>query len=89
MKIKKGFTLRTVGTEYIVTGTSLDHIDFNKLISLNPSAVYLWTEIEGKDFDTQYLADLLVLKYKIPAEQALADAGDIIKSWLEVGVVDQ
>ena len=89
MRIRQGFKLRTVGKEYIVAGEGLAQIDFNKLISLNRSAAYLWQEVEGKDFDEQTLADLLVSKYDIPAGQALADAADIATNWIEAGIAER
>lgn len=89
MKIKEGFKLRTVGKEYIVAGEGLQQIDFNKLISLNPSAAYLWQEVEGEKFDVQTLADLLTEKYRISTEEALSDAADVAKSWLEAGIVEE
>lgn len=89
MKIKEGFKLRTVGNEYIVAGEGLQQIDFNKLISLNSSAAYLWKEVEGKEFDVQTLADLLTAKYNILSEQALVDAADVATSWIKVGIVKE
>ena len=88
MKIKEGFKLRTVGTEYIVAGEGLQQINFNKLISLNSSAAYLWQEIENIDFDETLLADLLVKKYTIDADKALADASGIIQDWIEAGIIE-
>ena len=88
MQIKKGFRLRTVGRENIVTGEGLEQVDFNKLISLNDSAAYLWKEVEGKQFDEEVLASLLVEKYEISEEQAREDATDVIKSWLDVGIIE-
>lgn len=89
MRIKQGFKIRTVGTEHIVTGEGLAQINFNKLISLNASAAFLWKEIEGKEFDIQFLANLLVSKYNITLEQALKDALEITNSWIEVGIVEK
>lgn len=89
MKIKEGFKLRSVGKEYIVAGEGLQQIDFNKLISLNASAAYLWQAVEGREFDVQPLADLLISKYNIPKEQALADATEVANSWLEAGIVEE
>lgn len=89
MKVKKGFKLRTVGDEYIIAGEGLEQIDFNKLISLNSSAAFLWQEVEGKEFDVMTLADLLVSEYNIPVSQAELDADDILKSWLEIGIIEK
>ena len=38
MKIKEGFVLRQMCGENIVAGEGLQHINFNKLLSLNESA---------------------------------------------------
>jgi hypothetical protein len=59
------------------------------LISLNSSAAYLWQEVEEKDFDEKTLADLLVSKYGIPPGQALTDANDIARSWIDAGIVEE
>lgn len=89
MQVKKGLKLRTVGREYIITGEGLDQLNFNKLISLNSSAAYLWKEIEEKKFDIQTLADLLVSQYNIAVDQALMDAADLTKSWIDAGIVEE
>ncbi len=89
MKIKRGFKLRTVGNEHIVTGEGLEQIDFNKLIALNSSATYLWQLVEDKEFEIQTLAELLTSKYNIPTKQALTDATDIANSWIEAGIVEK
>lgn len=89
MQIKEGFRLRSVGKEYIVTGEGLAQVNFNKLISLNTSAAYLWKEVEGKQFDEQVLANLLMSEYDVSEEEAINDATDVIKSWLEVGIIEK
>lgn len=89
MRIKKGFKLRTVGSECIVTGEGLQQIDFNKLISLNKSAAYLWQQVEDKEFDVQTLAGLLTAKYDIAVVTALADATEIADEWIKAGIVEE
>lgn len=89
MKIKEGFKLRTVGSEYIVAGEGLKQVDFNKLISLNGSAAYLWQQAEGKEFEVQHLADWLTKRYELSEEQALADAAEVASSWIKVGLVEE
>lgn len=48
--------LREMCGDYIVLAESLELIDFNKLIHLNESAVYLWQGVEGREFDADVLA---------------------------------
>lgn len=88
MKIKEGFVLRPLGNEQIVAGEGLEQINFSKLISLNASAAYLWKEIEGKEFDEQTLAALLVQKYGIDENTALADARELADSWETAGIIE-
>ena len=88
MKIKEGFKLRTIGNAYIVVGEGLQQINFNKLISLNSSAAYLWQQIESKEFDEYMLADLLVKKYDIDSGQAFMDVGDIVHDWIKAGIIE-
>ncbi|GAB6119923.1 PqqD family peptide modification chaperone [Dysgonomonas termitidis] len=89
MRTKKGLRLRTIGREYIVSGEGLEQVDFNKLIALNKSAAYLWQEVEGYDFEVQTLTGLLIAKYDISDEQALADAADVADSWIKAGIAEE
>lgn len=87
MKIVDGFKLREVCGEFVVVPEGSKLVNFNKMLSLNGSAAFLWKAVEGKDFDVQMLADLLVNEYKIDSALALSDAGKILDKWVEIGVV--
>lgn len=86
MKIKEGFVLREMCGEYIVAGEGLEHINFNKLISLNQTAAFLWKELAGKEFTEQEMAELLVKEYEIDMELALKDSKNLCKAWIEAGI---
>lgn len=88
MRQKKGFKLREICGEHIITAEGTAHINFNKLMVLNPSAAYLWQQVSNIDFDIQGLADLLVQEYNIDADTALRDATAIAQQWLEAGLVE-
>lgn len=87
MKIVDGFKLREVCGEFVVVPEGSKLVNFNKMLSLNGSAAFLWKAVEGKDFDVQTLADLLVGEYEIDSDVALSDAGKILDKWVEIGVV--
>ncbi len=89
MKIIDGFTLRSVAGEMIVSGESVAQINFNKLISLNDSAAYLWQEVVGKDFTVAQLAELLMSKYDVDQELAIKDATAVAESWIKIGLVKE
>lgn len=88
MKIKDGFILREMCGENIVTAEGIEHINFNKLISLNSSAAYLWENLIGKEFSVEDMAALLVEQYEIDMELALKDSESLSKAWMEAGVTE-
>ena len=88
MKIKDGFVLREMCGEHIVAAEGLQNINFNKLISLNSTAAFLWKALEGKDFTTEQMAQLLVDEYGIDMELALTDSATLIKAWLDAGIAE-
>ncbi len=89
MKIKEGFILRQLCGEYIVVGEGLAQVNFNKMLSLNASAAYLWQSVAGREFTVEDMATLLTDKYEVTFEQALKDAGKVAEVWLREGVVEQ
>lgn len=88
MKIKSGFILREMCGENIVTGEGLEHINFNKLISLNSTAAFLWKEFVGKEFTEEEMAQMLVDEYGIDMELALNDSKALCAAWIEAGVAE-
>ena len=88
MKIKDGFILREMCGEYIVAGEGLEHINFNKLISLNSTAAFLWKKLTDKEFNEQSMADLLVEEYGSNMELALKDSTNLCEAWLNAGIAE-
>lgn len=89
MKIKEGFILRQICGEYVVVGEGLAQVNFNKMLSLNESAAYLWQEVSGKEFTRQDLVNLLLEKYEVAPEVASADVDKLVSIWLEQGVAQE
>lgn len=89
MKIKKGFVLRSICGQNVISGEGLEQVNFSKLVSLNESAAYLWKEVEDKEFTPEMLADLMTDRYEVTAERALADAEALCKQWAEMGLIEE
>lgn len=87
MKIKDGFILRSICGEYVVVGEGLSQINFNKMLSMNDSAAYLWKEVEGKEFSAEDLIQLLLDRYEVSREQAASDVEKLLEIWIKEGVV--
>jgi len=88
MQLKKGFRLRTVCGVNVVVAEGLENINFNKMLSLNGSATFLWEEFYGKDFEVKDLAEALVGKYEIDIETATKDSAALVEAWRNAGVLD-
>ncbi len=89
MKQKKGFTLRNVCGENVIVAEGIEVINFNKLLSLNESAAFLWQQAsELGDFTSAQLADKLCEEYDVTPEQALADVEGMLAEWQKIGVVE-
>ena len=88
MKLIEGFRLRQLGKEFIVTPESVAQINFNKMISLNSSAAYLWKSVEGREFTPEDLKRLLLDRYDVEEDVAGRDAEAIARSWVEAGIAE-
>jgi hypothetical protein len=88
MKIRKGFVLREMCGENIVSAEGIENINFNKLISLNESAAYLWRELESKEFSVEDMAELLISRYGIDKELAMKDSSNLCEAWIRAGVAE-
>lgn len=88
MKIKEGFALRKIVDDYILVAQGLQNIDFNKLIRLNESSVYLWNNLEGKEFVVEDMAKLLTDEYDVDEATALKDSQALLEEWIKIGVVE-
>lgn len=88
MRIKDGFTLRELCGEHVVIGEGLSQVNFNKILSMNDSAGYLWKSVQGKDFTLEDLVKLLTDRYEVTAEVAMEDVKRMVSVWQEHGVLE-
>ncbi len=88
MRIVEGFKLRKICGENVVVPEGAKLVNFNKMLSLNETAAFLWESVQGKEFDAQTLSDLLSERYEVAPERALTDAQTLLAKWQEVGVVE-
>ena len=89
MRIKKGFVLREVCGERVIMGEGLGAINFRKMLALNESAAWLWKQAqEMGEFTVESLAGKLCEEYEVEADEAKADAAEIVAEWRSVNVIE-
>jgi hypothetical protein len=89
MKIKKGFTLREIVGEKVIVGEGIEQVDFNRIISVNESAAYLWNALQGKTFTDEDAAKVLQEEYEVDAPTALQDVKELLNDWKEAGLLEE
>ena len=87
MKTVDGFTLRRIANEKILVPEGMNLVNYNKMISLNSTAAFLWEQVEGKEFTAQDLEKLLLDNYEVTPEIVRTDVQNIIASFKEAGVI--
>jgi hypothetical protein len=88
MKIKKGYRLRPLGKEYILVAEGLDVMDANTMVSMNATAAFLWEAVEGKEFDTETLVQLLLDEYDVDHATAEKDVKALLQTWNKANVIE-
>ncbi len=87
MKTIKGFRLRELGGDYILIGESAELVNFDRIITFNEVAAYLWQQVKGKEFDVETLTQLLLAEYEVSEDIAREDAQATIEDWKEIGII--
>ncbi len=79
MKINEKYKVREMAGEHVVIMQGRYGADMTRVISLNESSLYLWNELQGKEFEVADVAALLVGRYGIDVQTAERDAA----AWVE------
>jgi len=88
MILKKGFKSRTICGEFVLTPQTDRQVDFNRLISMNDTAKYLWNSLQDREFQIDDMVKLLLEEYDVSSEQAKADSEQLVKDWKDAGLID-
>lgn len=89
MKIKNGFELRTIGQDKVIVPEGIEVINFNKLVSLNETAAFLFETLKNQDFDIDMAVKVIVDHYDIDEETAMNDVTPLIDKWLKIGLLER
>jgi hypothetical protein len=73
MKIKEGFVLRKVSDANVVIATGKAALEFNGMITLNSTGVFLWEELQKGCESKDKLAERLLKEYDVSPEIAKKD----------------
>ena len=90
MKAKKGFELQNVCGEYIIVPAGIENVDFSRIISLNPTAAFLWEKISCmEEFTIDTMVEALLEEYEVEEEIAREDSKLIVERWKEMELIEE
>lgn len=87
MKLNENLTLREVAGEYILVNPFNQSMDTAQVLTLNETAAWLWQQATGKEFDEDYLVNLLCEEYDVDRETAAADVHEMCMQWQRNGLL--
>ena len=79
MKIAEQYKVREMAGEHIIVMPGRYGADMTRVVALNPTSLYLWEQLLGREFEIEQVANLLVERYDVAPEIALEDA----QKWVE------
>ena len=90
MKIREEFKVREMAGEHVIVMPGRGGAaDMTRIVSLNPSSMYLWEKLRGREFTAADAALLLTERYEVDTDTARKDAGRWIASLAECGIVEE
>lgn len=78
MKIKEGFVVRKLGTQYVVVALSNEASQLNYLIKLNEIGAFMWEILAKKDNSKEELVKEVLNEYDASEEQVTNDVNEFI-----------
>lgn len=89
MRIKSGYKIREIAGESVIVSIGQLDVNLTKVISLNPTSVWLWERLGQDDFDADKVASLLADNYEVEYDRALADAQEWINTLTKAGLTEE
>ncbi|MEQ8176396.1 MAG: PqqD family protein [Syntrophomonadaceae bacterium] len=87
MKISQGFQLMDIAGQHIIVPLGAKNVNFNKMISLNNSGVFLWRQLQTENTEAELLEAMLNV-YDVDEETAVQDIKSFIKKLIETGIIE-
>lgn len=89
MKIKNGFFLNEMGSEFVVVAINDDSKKiFSGMLRLNQTGAFLWKQLETEKSESQ-LVSALTEEYSVEESVAAADCADFLATLREVHLLDE
>lgn len=87
MRIDDKLKIRSIVNEFVILMPSKNGDKSTRMLSLNSTSHFLWTNLVGKDFEAEDAVRLLCEKYDVTKEVAAPDVDKWIAQLREYGAL--
>ncbi len=87
MKIKQGFVLRKVGTQWAAVAVGAELVDFNAMVSTNETGAFLW-ELLKDGADRDELIAKMTAEYDVDEATAAEDIDEFVDKLASAGILE-
>lgn len=87
MRINDRMKVRDVVGEHIIIMQSTDKVDMTRVMALNETALFLFNELQGRDFEADDAVRLLTDNYEVSEEVARRDVEKILADMKKHNIV--
>ncbi|CAM3869992.1 MULTISPECIES: PqqD family protein [Sphingobacterium] len=85
MKLRGDLQLRKLGEDHILVYPGQDQLDASKVYSFNETAVQIWLELQGKEFNVESVTAVLLDNYEVEESEAERDAANLVMQFEKQG----
>ena len=89
MRIKDGFVVEKVGGKYLAVAIGERADEFNALIRMNESGVFLWNTLSAESLTADELVEKLLSEYDVDRDRAETDVYAFVAKLRESGLLDE
>lgn len=88
MRIKETLKVREIVNEHVILLPSKNGDKSTRILSLNSTSYYLWSNLADKDFEEVDAVELLCSRFEVSEEQAALDVSKWVAQLKEYGVFE-
>lgn len=88
MHFKSSFELRDICGEQVLIANGVENIDFGALVHLNSTAVDIYHNFLGKEFNTNDVVEYITSEYDVDAATAQKDVETLLAQLSQNGIIE-
>lgn len=88
MKIKSGFIMNKIGTQYVVVPVGETSVERHCMIRLNETGAFLWKHLQTSSTE-KHLVDALQSEYDVSAQAAERDVETFLAALRKADLLDE